>query len=371
MLSLLLAFAALHRASSLPPAALHRASLHRASPLPTARQSIIRMCIESCPVIIVPGFGNADIDYVLPLEQPEDTGLRAALTRRGFTDVRVLPVERYEWAKVIFGLLFAIIFGALFPKAATPSGPAYSWFIDRLRAAVEEAHVQSGGDRVLLIGHSAGGWLARAMLANGEWLPSAGAGELPSERAADLVSGLVTLGTPHFPPPEGVPDMTQGVLKFVNDEYPAAFLADDGIAYVTVGGDAIVGDNSRQPASAGSASRVAYNSYEMVCGRGDVRGDGVVPLSYTLLEGAAQLTLDGVLHSINEAGTTLPTDRWYGSEKVVDRWLPAVRTQVAHAERQRSGGGGASATTAAQKTLEKLTSGLRTWASEQAGGPRK
>ena len=34
-----------------------------------------------------------------------------------------------------------------------------------------------------------------------------------------------------------------------------------------------------------------------------------------------QLTLDGVLHSINEAGTTLPTERWYGSEAVIDRWL--------------------------------------------------
>ena len=54
-------------------------------------------------------------------------------------------------------------------------------------------------------------------------------------------------------------------------------------------------------------------------------GDGVVPLEWTQLEGAAQVRLPGVLHSINEAGTTLPTDRWYGSEGVVDRWLPAVR----------------------------------------------
>ena len=38
-----------------------------------------------------------------------------------------------------------------------------------------------------------------------------------------------------------------------------------------------------------------------------------------------QLVLPGVLHSINEAGTTLPTDRWYGSEGIVDQWLPAVR----------------------------------------------
>lgn len=51
---------------------------------------------------------------------------------------------------------------------------------------------------------------------------------------------------------------------------------------------------------------------------------GVVPLDWTQLEGSKQLKLEGVLHSINEAGTTIPTDRWYGSEGVIDRWLPAV-----------------------------------------------
>ena len=50
-------------------------------------------------------------------------------------------------------------------------------------------------------------------------------------------------------------------------------------------------------------------------------GDGVVPLEWALLEGSRTIVLDGVLHSINEAGTTLPTDKWYGAEEVVDRWL--------------------------------------------------
>ena len=42
----------------------------------------------------------------------------------------------------------------------------------------------------------------------------------------------------------------------------------------------------------------------MTGGRGDVTGDGVVPLTFTQLDGAEQIVLDGVLHSINEAGTT-------------------------------------------------------------------
>lgn len=368
-------------AAAATAAAMHPTSLRSVILAPRRVSHLTLAEIEGSPVIIIPGFGNANIDYVAPLGQPEETGFRAALQRRGFTDVRILPVERIEWVRVIFGLILAIVWRPL----ATPSGPAYNWFVQRLRNAVDEAHAQSGGERVLLVGHSAGGWLARAMLADGTWQTADGKSE---GCAADKVSGLVTLGTPHFAPPEGFPDMTLGVLKFVNDEYPGAFLAAAGIAYVTVGGDAIVGSKSPAAAAAappsskvdsayakrgeGSAARVAFNSYEMVCGRGDVTGDGVVPLSYTQLEGATQLELKGVLHSINEAGTTLPTERWYGSENVVDRWLPAVRAQVARVERRRSaagggGGGGASFADATNAVMEQV----RAWLLEQVGGPRR
>ena len=62
-------------------------------------------------------------------------------------------------------------------------------------------------------------------------------------------------------------------------------------------------------------------NYKALSGDGTAAGDGVIPVAVAHLEGARQLTLENVLHSINEAGTTLPTDRWYGSEAVVDRWL--------------------------------------------------
>ena len=54
----------------------------------------------------------------------------------------------------------------------------------------------------------------------------------------------------------------------------------------------------------------------------------MIPVGCAHLPGALQLTLDGVLHSINEAGTTLPTERWYGSENVVDRWLDPVLAEL-------------------------------------------
>ena len=55
-----------------------------------------------------------------------------------------------------------------------------------------------GTDEVIYVGHSAGGWLARAALGDGT--PESSLARL---NAAEDVCGLVTLGTPHLPPPEG------------------------------------------------------------------------------------------------------------------------------------------------------------------------
>ena len=72
------------------------------------------------------------------------------------------------------------------------------------------------------------------------------------------------------------------------------------------------------------AARVAYANYVALAGDGEAMGDGVIPVACAHLPGALQLTLDGVSHSFNEPGTTLPADCWYGSEAVVGSWMPAV-----------------------------------------------
>ena len=119
----------------------------------------------------------------------------------------------------------------------------------------------------------------------------------------------------------------------------------------------------------------------MTCGRGDVTGDGVVPLSYTQLDGAEQIVLEGVLHSINEAGTTLPTERWYGSEGVIDRWLPQVRRAVSSSSGGAiggglmMGGGGSlisgltSPTDGLVKAVEEAGQRLRAFISTELGAP--
>lgn len=311
--------------------------------------------ISSTPVVICPGFGNDMIDYYEPLSQPREVGLVAGLERRGFDPdlIRVVPVQRKDWLRVAGGLLD----WKFYLNRAEPTGGGYGWYLDRFRATVDEVYAKRNDNdntnradencRVLVIGHSAGGWLARAGMGDGVWCSSLSDKEKADEaddnssasrddtviRTAHKICGLVSVGAIHKPPVSIASCVTRGALAFTDQNYPGAFLKDEGVAYVSIGGAAIVGNNdvekdanemTEEELFEAKVGRVAFTSYEAVCGQGDVMGDGVVPLSWTQLDGSKQLQLDGVLHSINEAGTTIPTDRWYGSENVIDRWLPTV-----------------------------------------------
>lgn len=300
--------------------------------------------LSKIPVVICPGFGNDQIDYSNPLDQGDEYGFVAALTRRGFNPnlIQVMPLERYEWVRVAGGLFDIPNF---YTGNCRPDGLGYGWYVQRLRQTIEEAYEKAGREeRVILLGHSAGGWLARAALGDGSWDMNHGE-EGGDVRAADRVRALVTIGAIHKPPAGDAVStcVTRGALSYLDRTYPGAFLSEEGVAYVSVGGDAVLGkQQEKSPApignndskrgsqevndvykvrGEGSASSVAYTSYTAVSGNGEMTGDGVVPLEWSLLEGSRTIILDGVLHSINEAGTTLPTDRWYGSEGVVDRWL--------------------------------------------------
>lgn len=262
---------------------------------------------------ILLGFGNDSIDYKAPLEQDEEVGLISVLGRRGFDKEKIytVPIKRSDWFNVARGL-FDI--PAFYTGNAKADGLGYGWYLKRLRDTIDLAYEESGGEKVLLLAHSAGGWLARASLGDGSWC------ETRELRTSEVVQGLVTLGAIHRVPEDASTCVTRGALKNTDALYPGAFLADEGIKYFSVGGAAVEGDIE----SESKAQRVAFDGYKAVSGDGKRIGDGVVPFEWTQLENAKQIRLDGVFHSINEAGTTDPTDNWYGSEGVVDRWLDQV-----------------------------------------------
>jgi pimeloyl-ACP methyl ester carboxylesterase len=112
---------------------------------------------ENCRILILPGFGNASEDYT------KDGSLVSSLRQRGWSEnqIDVLPVERTDWLQVFLR-------GALdleFWKAnAPPSRPAFKWYLDRI---AQQISTLEEDESMILLGHSAGGWLARAAVGFG------------------------------------------------------------------------------------------------------------------------------------------------------------------------------------------------------------
>ena len=57
-----------------------------------------------------------------------------------------------------------------------------------------------------------------------------------------------------------------------------------------------------------------------------------MPLVSAHLEGAEQVTLEGVFHSVDKP------DEWYGAEEVVDRWLATVAQELNPSGKGKGGG---------------------------------
>lgn len=266
------------------------------------------------PMVIFPGFGNDAVDYVTPNGLPLEVGLVSALARRGATAVDVVPIARSNWLNVARGLSDV----SFLRGNAQPEGPAFAWYIKSAKSTVEKAiavrkaEQGDGGDaRVVLIGHSAGGWLARALCATAgdDWVKR-------------NVRGVVTLGAPHASPPSSVVDQTGGTIPNVNKRQPGAYYSTAGIFYVTVSSAKVAGDDAGNP-----SARNAFTSYNLVLGTGQgVKGDGFVPIDAAFLDGAIKLTLD-CYHSGGSADPW-PKDNWYGAEANVDAWLGAVGEQL-------------------------------------------
>jgi pimeloyl-ACP methyl ester carboxylesterase len=226
--------------------------------------------------LILPGFGNASEDYT------KEGSLVSSLRQRGWseTQIDVLPVKRADWLQVFLR-------GALdleFWKAnAPPSRPAFKWYLDRIAHKVQEL---AEDESVILLGHSAGGWLARAAVGFG----SEGTNGSVSINLSKI-KGIVTLGAPNQPPPPGVMDMTRGALRITNEKFPGAFHSPSTF-YMTVIGNAVEGKKQERssPFEPTSVNGFAFQSYEAVCGDGGTVGDGVVPICAAHVDGATQVS---------------------------------------------------------------------------------
>lgn len=233
------------------------------------------------------------------------TQMAEALMREVGGEVGVAQVQGWEW----------------WPTLA---GGAFSFYLEAVDVAAQQLMERAGADSLSLVGHSAGGWLARA------WM---GEERYNGRRwgRAPWVDALVTLGTPHLSieayPFGRVPerrfgereDLSQAAMRsslaFVNECYPAAGCF-PGVDITCVCGRL----DASGTEEAGSFARA---SYKATCGREEVPGDGVCPLESASIPGASELFLDGVFHDRKERQSAA-AQPWYGDPAVLRRWCGSL-----------------------------------------------
>jgi pimeloyl-ACP methyl ester carboxylesterase len=175
----------------------------------------------------------------------------------------------------------------------------YSLMLTRVHHAVQHALAATGAEKLIIVGHSAGGVIGRAYLGDRALRP-----HQPAYRGHERVTRLITLGSPLRAPEDAKrPGMAQAA--WVDRTYPGAYYPQ--VQYLTVCGHRIAGNPRGTP-----RERAAFTSYEWVSTVGDQWGDGVVPLSIATLDGAPSLVLDGIGH-----GPSWP--RWYFSTPAIVR----------------------------------------------------
>ncbi|MBW4578273.1 MAG: lipase [Tildeniella nuda ZEHNDER 1965/U140] len=225
------------------------------------------------PIVILPGYLAGAVEYRV---------LEKTLQALGFPTVTV-PLRWQDWVPTIGGRSVAPI-------------------LRILDTAVQQVLQQYDASKVTLIGHSAGGWLARIYLGEKPYCVHPSDANACAWSARDRVATLITLGTPHT----SLERWTRKNLDFVNLSYPGAFYAD--VRYVCVAGKAVYGDRWR--------SWLAFSSYKLTCGQGNTWGDGITPIEAAHLKGAENLTLEGAMHSPRGNRT------WYGSPDLLEHWTP-------------------------------------------------
>ncbi len=225
------------------------------------------------PTVIIPGYFARSTEYVELAELLQQQGVPTA----------IVPMGKRDWLPTVGG------------RSMVP-------VLRRLHQTVEQMLQEHRTDQVNLVGHSAGGWIARIYL--GE-KPYCIHGDVDMDAGLwdrrDRVATLITLGTPHVSGER----WTRKNLDFVNQNYPGAFYPD--VRYVCVAGKAIYGEKRLD-------NWLTYSSYQLTCGDGNCWGDGITPIAAAHLTGAENLTLEGALHA-PAAGL------WYGSPQFLASWV--------------------------------------------------
>jgi pimeloyl-ACP methyl ester carboxylesterase len=198
--------------------------------------------------------------------------------------------------------------------SAVQAGDATN-ILRKLEETVAWARRRLRADRFILVGHSAGGLVARLYLHEQPVWGQVYAG-------AEHASSVIFLGTPHCchrkPGSPEAPGTDWFLVDAANRWVPGGPYA-ELTSYHTVVGCSIKG---RRRGSL--KERRAFRIYRMIGeSRGDVWGDGVVPVDQQRLDGAETLVLRNVSHSLKVG------PNWNGGSRAVIReWWFAGATDA-------------------------------------------
>jgi len=182
------------------------------------------------------------------------------------------------------------------------SNSAEGWIniLNKVKNKVALALKETKSNKIDLIGHSSGGIMLRLYLSNEPFKEVIYNGK-------STTRNFITLGSPH----QAV--KATKLRKFVDEKYPGNFFKN--INYVSIGGTVEI--NSKQTTLL--TKIIAKNSYKSISGNKNERGDGLVPLSSSLLKNSQQIILSDTVH-----GGTFGKN-WYGSTSKIREWWDQIK----------------------------------------------
>ena len=223
------------------------------------------------PIIILGGFLITSDSY-----NPAKNAIENISGRK----VYVVDVTRGDWLK---------------------SNSAEGWItiLNKVKKLSAFALNETKAKKIDLIGHSSGGIMLRLYLSSEPFQDTIYNGK-------STTRNLITLGSPH----QAV--KATALRRFVEEKYPGNFF--QNINYVSIGGDVEINSNHTSILT----KLIANVSYKSISGDKNENGDGLVPLSASLLKNSQQIILTGTVHG------GIFGKNWYGSTSKIREWWDEI-----------------------------------------------
>jgi len=182
------------------------------------------------------------------------------------------------------------------------SAKGWNFILNKVRETATLALEETKAKKVDLIGHSSGGVILRVFLSDKRF-------NNETYNGKSISKNFISLGSPH----QAI--KATKLRQFVDEKYPGNFYKN--INYISVGGSVKI--SSKQTSLV--TKLIARRSYKSISGDKNTCGDGLVPLSSSLLKGSQKIILPATVH-----GGFFGKD-WYGTPSKVQEWWNKINWQ--------------------------------------------